>query len=70
MSQDFDWSSESVVVQPVEAIAVYTNPRGEIVIRQRSLVGSEDPFIVIPISHVQSVVDAMLEQAARQIDTA
>jgi hypothetical protein len=39
-ANDWDWNPEkqkSIVVQQVDAIAIYTNVRGEIVIRQQGL---------------------------------
>ena len=35
-TQDFDWQNDELVVLPLQpATAVYTNPHGVIVIRQR-----------------------------------
>ena len=49
---EFSWSdNDSVVIPPVAAIAVYTNPNGNVVIRQEGdpIGCQEDPFIVIRV---------------------
>ena len=65
MSKDFDWHSpeakESIVVPQVEAIAVYTNPDGNIVIRQQDSYGGEDHFVLIPRSNVNALIKALKE---------
>ncbi len=63
MSNNFDWNSEDVIVKPVDAIAVYTNTNGDIVIRQQSPHNGEDQIVVVPVSHVQSVVNALMAEA-------
>ncbi len=66
MSEDneFNWSDrDSVVVRSVDAIAVYTNPHGELVIRQQSRLGEEDQFIVIPLERVQDLIAALSEES-------
>ena len=63
MSNDFKWhdaeSKESVVVPSVDAIAVYSNPDGDVVIRQESRMGEEDSVIVIPRSMIEHVIGAL-----------
>jgi len=57
---DFDWSdTESVVVENVDAIAVYPNPGGDIVIRQDSRLNGEDIFVVLPMSKLSSIISAL-----------
>ena len=60
----FEWSDvDAVVVPSIRAIAVYTNPSGEIVIRQEGdgeyLFGGQDPFIVIPRDRVKDLIAAL-----------
>jgi hypothetical protein len=66
---DFKWygedASESVVIQSVQAVAVYTNPHGEIVIRQQSSAQDDDHFIAIPRSQVKALLKAIREEAAK-----
>lgn len=62
--ENFSWANEDdVVVRRVEAIAVYANPEGDVVIRQQDALGNEDPFIVIPASQVKTVIAAMKKAA-------
>jgi len=43
---DFSWNDADIVVRQVNAIAVYTNPRGDIVIwQQATQYGEDDPFV-------------------------
>jgi hypothetical protein len=58
-AEDFNWSEENTIVSAVQAIAVYFNPRGDIVIRQQDAMGDEDDFIVIPIQHARRVAEAI-----------
>ena len=60
MQDDFDWSIKEIVVVPqVDAIAVYENPDGDIVIRQRDDY-NDDPFVCIPRSSLESVITALV----------
>jgi hypothetical protein len=60
---DFSWSdTNSVVVEPVEAIAVYRNPKGAIVIRQQDTMGGDDMVVIIPQSRLQDVILALQNQ--------
>lgn len=58
---DFNWSdNRAVVVQPVEAIAVYSNEDHDVVIRQQDRSGGgEEMFVIVPRSRVQDVIEAM-----------
>jgi hypothetical protein len=50
-ANDWDWNPEkqkSIVVQQVDAIAIYTNVRGEIVIRQQGFGGEVDAIVAFP----------------------
>jgi hypothetical protein len=58
--EEFSWSTEEVVVEAVEAIAVYKNSKGNIVIRQqRSRTGDEDAFVVVPRDKVSELIAAI-----------
>jgi hypothetical protein len=63
---DFDWSKEkeSIVVRSVEAVAVYSNPNGDLVIRQQGgPLDEDDIWVVIPLERVDAVIDAMKDAA-------
>lgn len=71
MAQSDVWSwhgedKESVVVQSVQAIAVYTNTAGEITIRQQSSMGEDDSFIHIPRSMANAVIKAMRDELKKK----
>jgi hypothetical protein len=58
--REFSWSDTEPVVEAVEAIAVYTNPKGHVVIRQQNTgLIDEDSFVVIPRDRVPVVIAAM-----------
>jgi hypothetical protein len=60
--EKFDWNgkNDDIVVQSQSAIAIYENPRREVVIRvQRSWDEEEDSFVIISRSNVQSVIEAI-----------
>ena len=60
MSNEFSWGDKaSVVIKRVDAIAVYTNPNGDIVIRQQDSMGEDDSVIVIPLDRVEELVQAI-----------
>lgn len=59
---DADIWKESTVIPSVRAVAVYTNPNGDIVIRQEGY-PDEDDFIVIPRGAVNSLVEALKAEA-------
>ena len=59
-SNDFSWSDESlIVVKRVDAIAVYKNPQGDIVVRQESRAGDEDNIIIVPAQYAYTLVESM-----------
>jgi len=59
-SGEFDWATpESVVVKRVEAIAVYKNRDGDLVIRQERATLEHDAVITIPIQHAYTVIEAL-----------
>lgn len=62
--ENFSWiDCECVVVEPVDAIAVYTNLKGNIVIRQQSAMGDDDPIVVVPRSRVADIIAALKREA-------
>lgn len=56
--EKFDWSKdESVVVPSSDAVAVYVNPRDEIVIRrERRWDEDEDTFILLPRDGARALI--------------
>jgi hypothetical protein len=61
---DFNWSGcEDVVVPQVDAVAVYLNDNGDIVIRQRDSMGGDDSVIIFPVSAHKAVIGAIKEVA-------
>lgn len=62
MANDWDWNPEkqkSIVVQQVDAIAIYTNVRGEIVIRQQGFGGEEDAIVAFPKAYAETIIAAL-----------
>lgn len=64
---DWNWhgvdEKESQVIPRVDAMAIYTNANGGIVIRQQDVSGGEDNVIIFPSSYA-SVVIAAIQKAA------
>jgi hypothetical protein len=59
-TDDFSWSDDAlVVVKRVDAIAVYRNPDGDIVIRQERRGGADDNIIVVPGQHAYTLVESV-----------
>ncbi|MDR9850773.1 hypothetical protein [Herbaspirillum huttiense] len=53
MLDKFDWNDkDTVVVQRVDAIAVYQNEKGDLVIRQQDSMSDHDHYIIIPPDRV------------------
>lgn len=68
MANDWDWNPEkqkSIVVQQVDAIAIYTNVRGEIVIRQQGPNGEEDAIVAFPKTYVETIAAALNAEAGK-----
>jgi len=65
VADDFDWNdyeSGDIVVQSVQAVAVYANPRGNIVIRQeRDYADESDSFVFVPLDRIEAVIERMRE---------
>ena len=66
----FEWlESSSVVIKPVDAIAVYANAQGDIVIRQKSSKGifrEEDSIVVVPRDRLDAVLAALEREQVRK----
>ena len=57
---EFSWSDETlIVVKRVDAIAVYRNPEGDIVIRQERRGGDEDNIVIVPAQSAYTVVESV-----------
>lgn len=70
MAGDWKWYDEdskaSTVIPQVQAVAMYTNPRGEIVIRQQAhMMGEDDSVIVIPRTAVATLTKALRAEVAK-----
>src|SRR5690348_1570489 len=65
MIDDFDWTSESVVVPPRLGLAVYLNCDGDIIVRTQAdpRFEEEDQTILLPRAHAGAVAAAILETA-------
>ena len=50
---------DSVVVKRVDAIAVYRNPEGDIVIRQERRGGNEDNIVIVPGQYAYTLVESI-----------
>lgn len=60
IADGFKWlSDDSVVIQRVDAVAVYINERNEVVIRQENQAGDGDAIIVIPVRCVPDLMEAL-----------
>jgi hypothetical protein len=61
---EFSWSDdESVVIDRVDAIAVYTNAKGDLVIRQEHPLGDDDSTIIVPRRRVGELTVALKREA-------
>lgn len=71
-SSDWNWQGAtekgSTIVENVEAVAIYTNPTGNIVIRQQNSMGDEDAVIIIPRASVNAIVKALKAEAAKKFE--
>jgi hypothetical protein len=52
---DFKWDDEELVIQQVDAVAVYRNPHGDLVIRQRDSVSHDDSVVVVPMERARAL---------------
>jgi hypothetical protein len=68
--RDFSWCDELIVVPAQPAIAVYLNPRGEVVIRQEGpgLNGyDDDHFIYVQVKNLGPLIDRLRRIARGEI---
>lgn len=64
-SNEFKWTDkDSVVVERVDAIAVYQNPNGEVVIRQQDPMDDDDSVIVVPKSRLNDLILALQNESS------
>jgi hypothetical protein len=66
MSEEFSWQDdEAVIIKRTDAIAVYRNSNGNVVIRQEGTGLGDNPddqIIVIPHERVQDVIAALSKE--------
>lgn len=65
-TSEFDWddAADDIVIAEQAAVAVYTNPKGGIVIRQAGQYGpEEDQWIVLAPEHAGKLARALLDLA-------
>jgi len=65
MTDDFDWTGESVVVPPRLGVAVYLNCDGDVIVRTQAdpRFEEEDQTILLPRAHAAAVAASILETA-------
>lgn len=66
MCDEFVWAPDesAVVFKTVQAVAVYSNPDGDIVIRQQaSPLDDEDQIVIVPSDRVEALIFAIKSEA-------
>tara|TARA_R110002073_G_scaffold283878_2_gene448175 strand:- start:337 stop:549 length:213 start_codon:yes stop_codon:yes gene_type:complete len=63
-----DYEEDDVVVEQVEEIAIYYNPKANVVIRQADSMGEDDAIVVIPYSHLKSVIKKLQQLEKKRPD--
>ena len=59
-TEQFDWSDKrAIVVKRVDAIAIYTDSEGDIIIRQQHADSLVDNVITIPARNVHNIIEAL-----------
>ena len=68
--KDFRWHEEATVVFPtVYGVAVYSNEKREIVVRQQAdAFGGDDIIICVPVAQAEAVANALLREVRRSKD--
>lgn len=60
---DWNWNGDeektSQVIPRVNALAVYSNANGDVVIRQQGDMGEDDHVIIFPANHADTVIAAI-----------
>lgn len=74
MSNGFDWNDEDnqgdIVLKPQQAIAVFLNGDGAIVLRQEGMpYDDEDDIVIIQAVNARAVAEAILARAAESLGT-
>lgn len=61
--EQWSWNKEdadaSIVIERVDAVAVYQNPNGDLVIRQQHPLGEDDAIVIIPRAHVPALLQGI-----------
>ncbi len=62
--EDFSWAKrEAIVVKHVDAIAVYKNDDGDVVVRQEARTPDDsDAVVVVPIAHAWTLIEALTRE--------
>ena len=63
---DFKWNEDidNVVFETVQGVAVYTNPDGDLVIRQQATpLDDEDQIVIVPSDRVEALIFAIKSEA-------
>ena len=62
--EEFSWDDDqTVVVKPVQAIAIYRNSFNHVVIRQeKANFQEDDPYVVVPQNELRKLIDALTKQ--------
>jgi hypothetical protein len=63
-ADDFDWfKDDSIVLEEQPAVAVYTNSREHIVIRQKAPYPDEDQFVFVAPHNLMTLIDRLCDMA-------
>jgi hypothetical protein len=58
---DFDWYGKEVIIHEQPATAIYFNPQGALVIRQRAFdCGDDDPFVFISRKNIADFIERLI----------
>jgi len=61
-AEEFNWDDvqDDLIQQTTSAVAVYFNPKGEVVIRQQAIhYGDEDSFVYLPFNKVRPLIEKL-----------
>jgi hypothetical protein len=61
---EFSWADADVVIERAGAIAVYPNPKGDVVVRQEGRMGEEDSVVIIPRGRIQDFILALQHEVS------
>jgi hypothetical protein len=64
---DFNWQSETIAVAEQDAIAVYANERGAVVIRAQCW-PDDDPIIIVALQNVTSLLQAIVRASGLPLE--